>query len=126
MQAHNAEAALAHYEAANRIYAGSSLTRLHQAYVATQLGAYAIRRGDGAAALRLLGPHVDRAAASENAALLSTLLLLQAEALDLEGRPAEARAVRLDSLGWARYGFGPDWAVRAKLREIASLNPRKG
>ena len=48
------------------------------------------------------------------------------EALELENRHAEARSVRLDSIGWARYGFGPDWAVRAKLREIASLNPLKG
>jgi hypothetical protein len=32
----------------------------------------------------------------------------------------------MDSLGWARYGFGSDWAVRAKLREISSLNPLKG
>ena len=48
-----------------------------------------------------------------------------AEALDLTGRSAEAEAVRLDSLGWARYGFGADWAVRAKLREVAALNPLK-
>ena len=41
-------------------------------------------------------------------------------------RVAEAEKVRLDSIGWARYGFGPDWAVRAKMREIASLSPRKG
>jgi len=33
--------------------------------------------------------------------------------------------VRLDSLGWARYGFGADWAVRAKLREISALSPLK-
>ena len=45
---------------------------------------------------------------------------------DLTGRGAEAEAVRLDSLGWARYGFGADWAVRAKLREVAALNPLKG
>ena len=82
-------------------------------------------RGDGVRALSLIGPHIDRAARSENALLLSTLLLLRAEALDLTGRSAEARTVRLDSLGWARYGFGPDWAVRAKLREISSLSPLK-
>ncbi|WP_300314288.1 hypothetical protein [uncultured Psychrobacter sp.] len=53
-------------------------------------------------------------------------LALRAEALDLTGRVSEAREVRMDSLGWARYGFGADWAVRAKLREIAALNPLKG
>ena len=61
----------------------------------------------------------------ENAALLSSLMLLRAEALDLTGRTSEARAVRLDSMGWARYGYGADWAVRAKMREVSSLNPLK-
>ncbi|MGB7318215.1 MAG: ATP-dependent transcriptional regulator, partial [Planktotalea sp.] len=40
-------------------------------------------------------------------------------------RSSEARTIRMDSLGWARYGFGADWAVRAKLREISSLSPLK-
>ena len=52
--------------------------------------------------------------------------MLKSEALDLTGQVSEARSVRLDSLGWARYGFGSDWAVRAKAREIAALNPMKG
>jgi hypothetical protein len=99
---------------------------LHRAYVATQLGGYAVSQGQGDAALRLIAPHIDIARKSQNAALLATLLLLRSEALELENRTAEARSVRLDSIGWARYGFGPDWAVRAKLREIASLNPLKG
>jgi hypothetical protein len=115
-----------HYIEAERYYANTPGTTLHRAYVATQLSAYAITRGDGGTALRLIAPHINTAKASENAALLSTLLLLRSEALELENRHAEARSVRLDSIGWARYGFGPDWAVRAKLREIASLNPLKG
>ncbi|WP_386626755.1 DUF2927 domain-containing protein [Sulfitobacter geojensis] len=114
-----------HYIEAERYYANTPGTTLHRAYVATQLSAYAITRGDGGTALRLIAPHINTAKASENAALLSTLLLLRSEALELENRHAEARSVRLDSIGWARYGFGPDWAVRAKLREIASLNPLK-
>jgi hypothetical protein len=118
-------AAFAEYEVADRFYARTPGAALHRAYVATQLAAYAISRGDGAEALRLIDPHANVALRNENAALLSTLLLLRSEALELEGRDAEARSVRLDSLGWARYGFGPDWAVRAKLREIASLNPQK-
>jgi hypothetical protein len=62
----------------------------------------------------------------EHAALLSTLMLLRAEALELTGRSSEAQHVRLDSLGWARYGFGSEWAVRAKMREISTLSPRRG
>jgi hypothetical protein len=115
-----------HYVAADRYYAQTPGTSLHRAYVATQLGAYAVSKGQGQDALRLIAPHIQTARDSENAALLATLLLLRSEALELENRSAEARTVRLDSIGWARYGFGPDWAVRAKLREIASLNPLKG
>jgi hypothetical protein len=119
-------AAQAHFQQADAYYARTQGTDLHRAYVATQLAAHAIAEGDGARAMLILGPHVAVAMEAENAALLSTLMLLQAEALDLLGQFSEARAVRLDSLGWARYGFGPDWAVRAKLREITSLNPEKG
>ncbi|MEH6644888.1 DUF2927 domain-containing protein [Sulfitobacter sp.] len=115
-----------HYAAAKRFYIATPGTRLHQAYVATQMAAFAISQGEGSEALQMIAPHIEIARLNENAALLSTLLLLRAEALDLENRPSEAEAVRLDSLGWARYGFGSDWAVRAKLREIASLNPLKG
>ncbi len=120
------KAAQTHFRAADQYYAATPGADLHRAYVATQLAAYAITRGDGDAAQIILAPHIDEAAQNENAALLSTLLLLRAEALDLQGRTTEARTVRLDSLGWARYGFGSDWAVRAKLREISSLSPLKG
>jgi len=126
LQTTDPENAHRHYTTADRYYAQAPGTGLHRAYVATQLSAYAITKGDGAHALRLIAPHIQPSRQSQNAALLSTLLLLRAEALELENRPAEARSVRLDSIGWARYGFGPDWAVRAKLREIASLNPLKG
>ena len=125
LQAKSPKAAHKHYELADRFYAKTPGTQLHRAYVATQLSAYAVSRGQGADALALIQPHIRTAQANENAALLSTLLLLRSEALELENRHAEARSVRLDSIGWARYGFGPDWAVRAKLREIASLNPLK-
>ena len=56
-----------------------------------------------------------------NAALAETMV--QAEALDRLGRPDEARVVRLDSLGWARYGFGSDERVRPRLADIAALAP---
>ena len=120
------QAAQQHFALADRYYAATPGAELHRAYVATQLAAFAISRGEGAQALALVDPYLDLAAQSENAALLSTLLMLRAEALELTGRDAEARTVRVDSLGWARYGFGPDWAVRAKEREIASLNPLNG
>lgn len=125
LQTHNPAAAREHYRVADRFYAQLPNTMLHRAYVATQLGAHAINGGDATTALQQITPYLSAARRHENAALLSTLLMLQAEALELSNRPAEARSVRLDSIGWARYGFGADGAVRAKMREIASLNPQK-
>lgn len=124
-QGHDADVALSHFLAAQRYYSQLPGTRLHAAQVAQPLAAYAISEGNGQAALDILDPYLGVAAKHENAALLSTLMLLRAEALDLLGRSTEARLVRLDSLGWARYGFGADWAVRAKLQEISALSPLK-
>lgn len=121
---HPAEARL-QFQAAYHIYSQLPECDLHMAYVSAALAAYAIADGDATAALALIAPAEASAAQHENAALLAQLLMLRAEALDLTGRSAEAEAVRLDSLGWARYGFGADWAVRAKLREVAALNPLK-
>ncbi|MFT6674073.1 MAG: hypothetical protein ACJAVM_000244 [Sulfitobacter sp.] len=126
LQASDPDKAHHHYLIADGYYAANPGTALHRAHVTTQLAAYAISQGRGKSALALITPQIDIARKSENAALLATCLLLKAEALELENRASEARSVRLDSIGWARYGFGPDWAVRAKLREIASLNPLKG
>jgi hypothetical protein len=53
-------------------------------------------------------------------------MMFKAEALALRGRDAEAQAMRMDSLGWARYGFGTDGHVRARMREIRALTPTQG
>ena len=117
--------ALTQFRIAEQFYRQSPGTTLHRAYSASHLAAHAVSRGQGEEALALIGPHLATAERHENAALLATLLMLRAEALELTGRVSEAQAVRLDSLGWARYGFGADWAVRAKLREISALSPLK-
>ncbi|MDD9727348.1 DUF2927 domain-containing protein [Roseovarius sp. SK2] len=124
-QASQPDTAFEHFRLAERFYSQTPGTELHRAYSASQLAAFAIAEGNGQLALTILAPHLAIAERHENAALLSTLMLLRAEALDLTGRVAEAQSVRLDSIGWARYGFGADWAVRAKLREISSLSPLK-
>lgn len=125
LQSLDPEAAQDQFAQADRYFAKSSQSNLHRAYVASQMAAFAITQNRAEDALFLIAPGLETAARYENAALLATLMLLRAEALELSGRVSEGREVRLDSIGWARYGFGPEWAVRAKLREIASLNPLK-
>jgi len=119
----DSDLALASFRAAARAYRGSSLTRIHDAHVSVQLAAFALSSGDAEATLAIVSPAIPVAREHENAALLATLLMFQAEALDRLGRDIEAQAVRLDSLGWARYGFGSDQNVRARLREISALSP---
>lgn len=123
---HDSDIALASFRESMRIYNHSPETRLHAAHVSVQLAAFAMSSGDADAVLTLVEGAMPIAAAHENAALLATLMMFKAEALEMMGRAPEARLVRMDSLGWARYGFGADTNVRARLREIASLNPLKG
>ncbi len=125
-QIYDPESAKAQFDAATAILSRLPGTEVQRAYVATQTAAYAIVAGNGEAALRIIRPSLPVAQRAENAALLSTLMLLEAQALDLMGRTDKAHAVRLDSIGWARYGFGSDWAVRAKMNEIAALGPQIG
>lgn len=125
-QSVDADFAHTEFRRADMFYRQSIAVGPHRAYVTTLLAAYAISAGQSDEALKLITPQLSVAAKYENAALLSTLMLLHAEALELSEQTPEASLVRMDSLGWARYGFGADWAVRAKMREIASLSPLKG
>lgn len=122
-QIHDPRLAQDHFLTALQFLDQTPGTQLHRAYILTQTSAYAITLGDGASALNQIKSALPIARQSENAALLATLMLLQAEAYALTGQSNKARSVRLDSLGWARYGFGSDWAVRSKMKEIAALNP---
>ena len=117
------ELALASFLESADLYHRDPATRLQEAHVAMQLAAFALAAGDPDAVLRIVEPQLEPARRGENAALLASLLLMQAEALDLAGDPAEARTVRAESLGWARYGFGTEEVVRARAAEIASLAP---
>lgn len=123
--AQDGTAALAAFLEAGELYAGRPETKVQAAHVAMHLAVFTLSAGPAGAtsALRLVNTYQDVAMESENAALLATLLLIEAEALELLGRSAEAAAVRGEALGWARYGFGPDREVRARLAEIAALNP---
>lgn len=121
--AHSAQQSRRAFENADRLYAALPDSRLQRAFVATQLAAFALTQGKADTALGMVRPYLQTARDAENAALLATLMLLEAEALDLKGASSQARSVRLDSMGWARYGFGSEQAVQARLREIAALSP---
>ncbi|GGL74604.1 DUF2927 domain-containing protein [Wenxinia marina] len=116
-------AAMAVLAEARTLFAARPETRLHEAHVLLHLAADALGRGDAARALDLATSGIPAAEAHENAALMSSLMMVRAEALQAMGQRSDAAAVRLDSLGWARYGFGPDAAVRDRLAEIAGLSP---
>jgi len=89
------------------------------------LAVYLLSSGRPDAALALADKNLPVVSQAQNAALLSTLLMIKAEALEQLGRTQEASSVRLDSLGWARYGFGSESEVRARLENIMSLVPRR-
>ncbi|SIO13834.1 Protein of unknown function [Rhodovulum sp. ES.010] len=118
--------ALAAFLEAGQVYAARPDTRIQSAHVAMHLAAFALSAGQAETALGLVNGALDEATRAQNAALLATMLLIEAGALDALGRANEARAVRGDALGWARYGFGEDAEVRARLGEIAALTPRRG
>jgi len=118
------EAAMVAFLQSGSLYRQSDETDLQAAHVAMQLAAFALSAGQANVALEIVEQSTPPVALAENAALLSTLLMVKAEALDLNGETAEAKKVRRESLGWARYGFGSDAEVRARMAEIAALTPR--
>ncbi|VAV87443.1 ATP-dependent transcriptional regulator [hydrothermal vent metagenome] len=118
-----------HFRAAMKAYQQTPGTAIQQANTAIQLAAWSIIAGQPDVALKFILPYVDTAKNHEDAALLANLMLLRAEALEMMGDKDMAQALRLDSLGWARYGFGTDWVLRSKLTktpEITSLDTTNG
>ena len=119
----NPAAALAAFNAADAAYGASNSTQIHAAHIAVQQSAFALAAGDAETTIRLTNATMNVAEQHQNAALLSTLMMFKAAALEMRGDIAQAESLRLDSLGWARYGFGSDANVQARLDEIAALRP---
>jgi hypothetical protein len=119
----NSDIALAAFREAEAIYRASPVTTLHAAHMGVQLAAHALSLGNAETTIRIADSHLGAVARAENAALLSTLMMIKTQALEFQGRDPEAQLVRLDSLGWARYGFGSEAAVGARLNEIAAIAP---
>jgi hypothetical protein len=118
------ERAFSAFEQAAAIYARQPGGALQVAHVDMQLAAMALAGGLAEEAIRLADRAIPVVQAHDNAALLATLLLVKAEALERLGNPGAAAALRMDSAPFARYGFGPDSVVKARMRDIAAVADR--
>jgi len=115
------------FVAADGFYQRTPGADIQRAHVAVPLASRALEEGRPDDALAHLAPYLDVTHRHENAGLLATLLMLRADALDMTGQAEAAHRARLDSLGWARYGFGLSVAVPvAKMRKGHREANRKG
>lgn len=115
------EGALAAFLRAGQLYRALPGGAIQVAHVDMQMAAFALSGGRAQDALTLVARALGPAAESQNAALLATLYLIRAQSYDTLGHRAEAAQARLDSAGWARYGFGSDAAMRRRAAEVAAL-----
>jgi hypothetical protein len=109
---------------AARIYRATPGAQVQAAHVDMQLAAIALASGQAGKAMQFADRAIPVVKSAENAALMATLMMIKAEALENLGQSAAGKAQRLDSLGWARYGFGAESAMRARQAEIASIGAR--
>lgn len=116
--------ALDAFDRAGAIYSRMPGGELQLAHIDMQMAAMALAGGLAEEATRLTDRAIPVVKRHQNAALLATLMLIKAEALDQLGNPAAATALRMDSEPWARYGFGPDSVVKARMRDIAAVADR--
>jgi hypothetical protein len=108
---------------AGELYKSLYGSSIHFAHVATQMAAFALTAGEYHTALRITNEALPAAFEAENAAVLATLMLLKAQALERLGQREAAAKLELDALGWARYGFGSDEHLRKRVAEIQALAP---
>ena len=117
------EQAINAFIAADRIYRAQPDTEIQRAHVALQITAFQLAAGDAEAALRLTETQVPVVTRAEHAALLTLFLLMQAEAYAALGDPEKSATVQREALGWARYGFGSQSEIRARIAEIRAISP---
>lgn len=92
------------------------------AQAGVHLAALALGTGQYRTAIVLADRHVPVAAKAQNAILIAGLLSVKAEAQAALGDDTAARETRLDSLRWARYGFGDtDGALAREQAQLAAL-----
>jgi hypothetical protein len=100
-------------------YRNDGAEDIRTAQAGVHLAALALGTRQYDIAIELADRHVPAAIEGQNAILVAGLLSIKAEALASSGQEAAARETRLDSLRWARYGFGD--ATGDLAREQAQL-----
>ena len=96
-----------------------------RAHMEMHLAAQALAAGQYQLVIRLTDNAMEPARRSENGALLSTLMLLRAEAMARMGRPSTAARLRRESEAFAIFGFGSQRALEARQAEIGALTSRR-
>ena len=109
---------------AGTIYQNRPDSALQEAHVALQVAAFQLSAGRAAVAEQLVNQNLETVRRAEHASLLSLLLMVKAEALELQNKPREAAVVQREALAWGRYGFGAGNAVRTRAAEILAISPR--
>lgn len=120
----NTELSIASFAEAESIYRSDPNTQIHAANISVQAAAFALSAGQANDAITIVDSNIPVVLEAQNAGLLSEMLMIKAEALDFLGQSSEAKTVRLDSIGWARYGIGSEAEIRGRLSEISNLNPK--
>lgn len=113
--------ALEAFLGAGEVYSARAATQIHAAHVGMQIAAFALATGEYEAALDIVARFAPVARRSENAALLSDLLFVQAAALTALDRDAEAARSLREGLAWGQYGFRGEAALRQRAAEITAL-----
>ena len=114
------DAALAAFLEAGGLYRALAGEGIQTARVGLQVAALSLSDGNPRAALAQADAAVPLARGAQDAALLSTLLLLRAEAKAALG--LDGAGDRRDGLAWGRYGFG-DATLARRAAEVAGLGP---
>ncbi len=117
------EPALNAFLTARSLYEQIAPGDIHTAYVDLQIAGLALSAGRHEDAMFLARRAAPIATRAENAALLSMLLMVEAQALAATGQIAQAHQLRVDSLAWGRYGFGTTSHRGGQLAELAALTP---
>ena len=106
------------YEVFERLF---GVDDIRTAQAGVHLAALALVTERNETAIALAETHVPTAQRAQNAILIAGFESIRAEALGELGRETESQQARLNSLRWARYGFGDDGALAREQARLAML-----